>query len=201
MTSAPRPEYTVHTTDIPFEAFRHLVHPMDASNERYTVSLGDSTGLTKLGVHFCRLPPGATSSTLHYHTNDEEWYYIIDAGGDDSGAVVLLWEPPADGEESTAEEGEGDKEAARVREEKIRAGDFLGFKAGTKGVHAHAHALRAGSKEVVYLVGGTREPVDSSVYPLLGNRILVDRTQGEMQTWTVKEKDLTPIKVGPPRVV
>lgn len=56
--SSTRPEYLVRTTEVPFESLRHLVHPMDNTNQRYTVSLGDSVGLTKLGIHFCRLPPG-----------------------------------------------------------------------------------------------------------------------------------------------
>ncbi|KAH9848990.1 hypothetical protein C2E23DRAFT_870888 [Lenzites betulinus] len=187
--STPRPSYLVRTPDIPFESLRHVLHPANNSNHRYTASLGDSTGLTKLGVHFCRLPPAATSSTLHYHTVDDEWYYIIDAGGDDSDAVILLWEPSG-----------GDKDveaAARVpREEKIKAGDFYGFKGGAQG--AHAHALRAGTKEVVYLVGGTRVPMDHSVYPLQGMRIVTDRSQGELQAWSVEEKNLTPVNIKPP---
>lgn len=194
--STPRPEYLVRTPDVPLTALRHLIHPMDASNHRYTLSLGDSTGLTKLGVHFCRLSPGATSSTLHYHTNDEEWYYIIDAGGDDSGAVLLVWEAP-EGDRSDKEagtEGEG-----VPREEKLKTGDFMGFKAGDKG--AHAHALRAGTKEVVYLVGGTRMPMDHSVYPLQETRVLTDRSQGGVQTWSVKDKDLTRFELKPPAVV
>ncbi|KAI0824934.1 hypothetical protein BC628DRAFT_1537812 [Trametes gibbosa] len=191
--STPRPEYLVRTPDIPFESLLYLVHPADNANHRYTVSLGDSTGLTKLGVHFCRLPPGATSSTLHYHTVDDEWYYIIDAGGDDSGAVILLWEPSSGGDKDV--EGE-----PRVpREEKIKAGDFYGFKGGAQG--AHAHALRAGKKEVVYLVGGTRVPMDHSVYPLQRRRIVTDRTQGELQSWAVEEENLTPIHIKRPATV
>ncbi|OJT02765.1 hypothetical protein TRAPUB_6621 [Trametes pubescens] len=195
--STTRPEYLVRTTEVPFESLRHLMHPMDNTNQRYTVSLGDSVGLTKLGIHFCRLPPGATSSTLHYHTNDDEFYYIIDAGGDD--AVLLVWERPA-AEGDNGDKGQGAVQEKKVpREENIKTGDFLGFKGGDKG--AHAHALRAGAKEVVYIVGGSRLPMDNSVYPLLGRRVLTDRSQGGLLTWSVEEENLTPVHIPPPTVV
>ncbi|KAI0646681.1 hypothetical protein C8Q79DRAFT_963944 [Trametes meyenii] len=188
MTSSAggRPPYLVRTTELPDAALRHLVHPMGSANRRHTLSLGDSAGLTKTGVHFCRLAPGATSTTLHYHTCDDEWYYIIEAGAD---AALLLWEP---------REGEGAEEArARgPREETIKAGDFLGFKGGV----ALAHGLKGGSEGVVYLVGGSREVADNSIYPLLGSRILTDRSKGGVQAWSVQEENLKVVNIPPPRV-
>ncbi|KAI0366066.1 hypothetical protein BV20DRAFT_972257, partial [Pilatotrama ljubarskyi] len=163
MSTSSRPSYLVRTTEVPTSSLRHLVHPMDSANHRYTVLLGDSTGMTKTGVHFCRLPPGATSTTLHYHTNDDEWYYIIDAG---EGATLILWEP------AESPDIEGQEKKAEPREEEVKTGDFIGFKAGLE--NAPAHALRAGSTEMVYLVGGSREKADNSVYPLLGSRLLID---------------------------
>ncbi|KAL7283915.1 hypothetical protein ACG7TL_001187 [Trametes sanguinea] len=185
-SSPPKPPYLVRTAELPASALDLRRHPMDSANLRYSLSLGDTTGLTRTGVHFCRLPPGATSTTLHHHTHDDEWYYILDAG---ERAVLVLYEPPA-------EPGAGAKQAPR--EEEIKSGDFIGFKAGAK--HARAHALRAGSKEVVYLVGGSREPLDMSVYPLMEKRLVVDRSGGGIQTWAVDDKNVETVHMKPPAV-
>ncbi|CDO72831.1 hypothetical protein BN946_scf185002.g16 [Trametes cinnabarina] len=195
MSSSPtsKPPYLIRTAELPPSALGLRPHTIDSTNYRYSLSLGDSTGLTKTGVHLCRLPPGATSTTLHYHTHDDEWYYILDAR---DGAVLLLYEPLMDSA------GTGEKEAPALkgtpREEEIKAGDFIGFKAGVK--NARAHALRAGSTEVVYLVGGSRESMDSSVYALMGKRIVVDRSEGDVQTWAVEEKHIEPVEIKAPVV-
>ncbi|KAI0674680.1 hypothetical protein C8Q78DRAFT_952990, partial [Trametes maxima] len=187
--SSSRPPYLVRTASLPLTAFRRLVHPMDSARQRDTLSLGDSTGLTRTGVHLCRLAPGTTSTTLHYHTCDDEWYYIVEAG---DGAALLLWEP-----RTGKGEGEGEGEEEAPREETIKAGDFLGFKGGV----ALAHGLKGGSGGVVYLVGGSREVADNSVYPLSGSRILTDRSKGGVQAWRVQEGDLKAVDIPPPRVV
>ncbi|KAI9061567.1 hypothetical protein FKP32DRAFT_1594366 [Trametes sanguinea] len=189
MASSPKPPYLVRTAELPASALDLRRHPIDSANHRYALSLGDTTGLTKTGVHFCRLPPGATSTTLHHHTHDDEWYYILHAG---EGAVLVLYEPPA---ESAAGAGTA-REAPR--EEEIKSGDFIGFKAGAG--YARAHALRAGSKEVVYLVGGSREPMDMSVYPLMERRLVVDRSGGGVQTWAVDDKNIETVHMKPPAV-
>ncbi|KAI0747236.1 hypothetical protein C8Q80DRAFT_1080656, partial [Daedaleopsis nitida] len=122
---------------------------------RYQISLGDSTGLTKTGVHLCRLPAGATSTTMHWHSHDDEWMYVLEA---DAGATLLVWEPSGSGAGSGS--GGAQKEEVVPREEPVKAGDFLGFKAGV----VRAHALRAGTSEMVYLVGGSRVPLEVSHY-------------------------------------
>ncbi|KAI0824933.1 hypothetical protein BC628DRAFT_382700 [Trametes gibbosa] len=193
--STPRPEYLVRTPELGLDALRYQEHPMNRAANHYTVSLGDSTGLTKLGVHFYRLAPGATSTTLHYHTVDDEWYYIIDAGSDD--AVLIIWEAPEENPGADMAEVKGPGVA---REERIWTGDFLGFKGGEKG--AHAHALRAGSKEVIYLVGGNRSPLDHCVYPLLGKTLVVDWSEKTRQkSWVVDTKDLALVHIDAPAVV
>ena len=185
-SSIAKPPYLVRTSELSsIASLDRREHPVDSRNHRYACSLGDTTGLTKTGVHFCRLPPGATSTTLHYHTHDDEWYYIIDAG---EGAKLLLWEP------DTAADGE---ETREPREENIQSGDFFGFKSGENNVRAHA--LRAGEKEVVYLIGGSREQTDMSVYPLKRQRMIISRSQETgVQTWTVEEKDLKTVHMKAP---
>ncbi|KAH9848991.1 hypothetical protein C2E23DRAFT_841375 [Lenzites betulinus] len=191
--SAPSSKYLIHTPELGQDALRYQEHPMDSKIHHYSISLGDSTGLTKLGVHFYRLPPGATSTMLHYHTMDDEYYYIVDAGGDD--AVLVTWEAS---EEAVAADKSGGLNAAGVtREEPIKTGDFLGFKAGTKGVHAHA--LRAGSKEVVYIVGGNRSPLDLVVYPSIGKSLLVDWSEKTREnSWVVDTKELEKVDIPAP---
>jgi uncharacterized cupin superfamily protein len=72
-----------------------------------------------------------------------------------------------------------------TREEEVKAGDFLGFPAGTK----TAHAFRAGDGPLVYLCGGTRAKADVCSYPELGRKLVVDRTNG-LKTWMVNEADI-----------
>ncbi|TBU57164.1 hypothetical protein BD310DRAFT_930144 [Dichomitus squalens] len=180
--------YLVRTTELPLSALEHRPHPVVASNERYQVSLGDSAGLTKLGVHYCRLPPGATSTTLHWHSHEDEWFYILEAGED---ARLLIWEP---GENERADGKVAMEEEVIPREEGLKAGDFIGFKAGIQ----RAHALKAGEREMVYLLGGSREPLDVSHYPGSGRRQVVDSTMGSV-SWMVDDKDIRPSGRKPPR--
>ncbi|KAI0360302.1 hypothetical protein OH77DRAFT_1433777 [Trametes cingulata] len=189
-SESSRPRYLVRTAEVPISSLRHLVHPMDSTNHRYTFSLGDTTGMTKTGVHFCRLPPGATSTTLHYHTNEDEWYYIIDAG---EGGTLITWEP------ANSQDAAGEERKAEPKEEQVKTGDFIGFKAGLE--NAPAHALRAGSTEMVYLVGGSREEADNSVYPLLGQRLIIERSEGVLKSWSVEDKNLTPVTIPQPTVL
>ncbi|PIL26861.1 hypothetical protein GSI_11041 [Ganoderma sinense ZZ0214-1] len=196
MRSSPEPEskkppYLVHTTQLPLSALEHRPHPIDGANFRYQVSLGDSTGLTRLGVHYCRLPAGATSTTLHWHSHEDEWFYVLQAG---DGARLLVWEP----DEHSSSGGRGGGEEITPREERVQAGDFVGFKAGVR----RAHAFRAGEEEeMVYLVGGSREPLDVSHYPTAGKRQVVDLTGPDLDvgSWTVEEKEVKPSGRRPPR--
>ncbi len=193
MTSsdAQKPPYLVRTSSLALSALEHRPHPIDGANYRYQVSLGDSTGLTKLGVHFCRLPAGATSTTLHWHSHEDEWFYVVQAGED---ARLLVWEP-SDGEQGLG--GEAGVEEVVPREERVRVGDFVGFKAGVR----RAHAFKAGGEEMVYLVGGSREALDVSYYPTAGRRQLIDSADLAGGNWAVEEKDVKPSGRKAPRLV
>ncbi|KAI0699046.1 hypothetical protein C8T65DRAFT_517364, partial [Cerioporus squamosus] len=125
-------------------------HPIANTNNSYQFPLGDRTGLTKTAVHLCRVPAGATSTTLHWHTHEDEWCYVLEA---DPDAVLLIWEGPMDVQDQ-------DIEKVVPREESVKPGDFLGFKAGIP----RAHTFRAGKKDLVYLVGGSREELDVCHY-------------------------------------
>ena len=156
-TQSPTPPHRVSTSSLTPQDFRVLAHPLNSEFIRHTVSLGDKCGLTKEGVHLSHVKPGITSTTMHWHLADDEWIYILEAGKE--GATLIV-------------QAEGDTEP---KEEKIFKGDFLGFPAGKR----TAHALRAGREELVYLVGGTRAPVDVCTYPAIRKKLVVDRQTGD----------------------
>ncbi|KAI0689332.1 hypothetical protein BC835DRAFT_258286 [Cytidiella melzeri] len=168
----PKP-YLIHTTDLKDTDYRVKAHNLDPTAVRKTISLGDLSGLTKLGVHLTTIPPRSKSCVMHWHSQDDEWIYVLDSGP--SGAVLVTLPP-------------GEKE---VKEETIRKGDFLAFPAAS----GLAHTIVTGDEEVVYLCSGTREPVDVCTYPLIGKKLLVDRTGGEM--WYAKEDSIEGYGAGP----
>ncbi|KAI0699050.1 hypothetical protein C8T65DRAFT_660212 [Cerioporus squamosus] len=167
-------DYLVRTAELSPDALEHRVHPVVNTNHRYQLSLGDKTGLSKTAVHLSRLPAGATSTTLHWHTHEDEWFYVLEASSD---AVLLIWE--GEGEGAVSKEGE----AVVPREEDVKPGDFLGFKAGVP----RAHAFRAGTKDMVYLIGGSREDLDISHYP--AERM--SRVVGGDVEYTFEDKSVT----------
>ena len=79
-------------------------HPLNISAVRRMRSLGDLTGLTRLGIHLVRLTPGHDSSEYHRHHNSDEFIYVLQG-----------------------------RAKARLGEETITIGpgDFLGFPAGS----------------------------------------------------------------------
>ena len=52
-------------------------HPLNPNALRLRKSLGDATGLTRLGVHRIELPPGRDSSEYHRHLYEEEFVYVL----------------------------------------------------------------------------------------------------------------------------
>ncbi|EIN08703.1 hypothetical protein PUNSTDRAFT_22186, partial [Punctularia strigosozonata HHB-11173 SS5] len=122
-------------------------HPFTPSAQRWQIPLGDKAGINKTGIHFCRLPAGNKSTTLHWHSTDDEWFFILEAGQD---AIVDIMEDVG---------GDGLPESELVRHS-IQRGDFLGFPAGPQ----NAHRFHAGDADLVYLCGGSREKVDITYY-------------------------------------
>lgn len=163
----PKPQskpYKLSTASLPPSAFSERHHPLNPSGTtRHQHSLGDATGLRQLGVHMCRVPPGETTTVVHWHSADDEWFHILEAG---PGARLII-----------RDDAEG-----FTREEDIQKGDFLGFPAGVK----RGHALRAGEGELVYLMGGTRKELDLCVYPELGKTLVIERA-GVMEDFFVKD--------------
>ena len=153
-TTASTP-YRILTSALTSSDFKTHAHPFNQACKRSTFPLGDTCGLSKMGVHLCKVEPGTTSVTLHWHSQEEEWCYILEAG--EGGATLL-----------TLTEGEGEP-----KEEKVVKGDFLAFPANTP----TAHALRAGNEELVYLCAGAREPLDVCTYPMEQKKAVLDRSK------------------------
>ena len=78
------------------------VHRFNDKAIRHTRSLGDLTGLTKMGIHLVRIAPGDETTQYHVHQIEEEFLYILEGKG-------------------IAEIGDEEFE--------VSPGDFMGFKA------------------------------------------------------------------------
>jgi uncharacterized cupin superfamily protein len=60
------------------EAFSH---PLNPASEVRGHSLGDPCGLSRIGVHLLRVPPGKESFVYHAHHGEEEFIYILSGRG------------------------------------------------------------------------------------------------------------------------
>lgn len=83
-------------------------HFLNENAQRRNKSLGDLTGLNRIGFHIIEVAPGRETTELHMHYHEEECVYIL---------------------EGTAEATIGDQTVA------VSAGDFIGYRAGGE---AHA---------------------------------------------------------------
>ena len=110
--------------------------PFDAPcKKRAWQRLGDAAGLTQFGVNLLRLAPGVWSSQRHWHSHEDEFVYVLE------GEVVLV---------------------SDAGEQKLRAGDCAGFKAGVR--DGHCLQNRSGHDARI-LVVGSRHDEDHGEYP------------------------------------
>ncbi|KDQ53747.1 hypothetical protein JAAARDRAFT_39063 [Jaapia argillacea MUCL 33604] len=201
----PPPPYLISTSSLltttttTSPSLTPRAHRFNPSAHRSQSNISDSTSLTKSIVHLCRLPPNSESTAMHWHTCDDEWVYVVEAGEGARVVVVELdevaqveeGEEGVKGKEAKGEakgEGEGGKGEIKTKEIPIHKGDFLGFPAGAR----IGRLLKSGPTEVVYLMGGSRESFDVCHYPLLGRRLVIDRTAGGSgwKGWSVLDGDV-----------
>jgi uncharacterized cupin superfamily protein len=110
--------------------------PFDAAcAQRQRQRLGDTAGLTDIGVNILRLPPGAWSSQRHWHTAEDEFTYVLE------GELVLVTDSG---------------------EEILKAGDCVGFKAGVADGH---HFQNRSTRDAIILDIGSRKTNDACHYP------------------------------------
>ncbi len=124
--------------------------------------LGDAAGLTQFGVNLVTLKPGAWSSQRHWHSAEDEFVYVI------SGEAVLIDD---------------------AGEQRLRAGDCAGFKAGEKNGH---HFVNRGRADALLLVVGGRDDADYGEYPDIDMKFLAGRYAGHGGKAGFVHKDGTP---------
>ncbi len=129
---------------------RAHVHQFNPNAVRHMRSLGDLAGLGDMGVHLVRIEPGGDTTEHHFHGQDEEFLFILSGKGEATiGETVIVVGP----------------------------GDFLGF---PKNSPAHSmHVPEDATEDLVYLMGGTRSPIDVCTYPRAGLRMY--RIDGEKE--------------------
>ncbi|MGZ5201898.1 MAG: cupin domain-containing protein [Telluria sp.] len=54
-----------------------VIHPLNPQARRRTTSLGDATGLTRVGVHINVIAPGGMSTEPHTHAGVDEFIYVL----------------------------------------------------------------------------------------------------------------------------
>ena len=110
------------------EPFRSRVLPREKR------SLGEATGLTKLGVNLTTLPPGKESSMRHHHTHEDEFVFVLE------GEVTLV----TDG-----------------AEQRLVAGTCAGFPATSTNGH---QLVNRGDRPATYLEISNRDADDRPAY-------------------------------------
>lgn len=134
MTTTERPSYIAHWTEIEGPDERHYA----GHDELMSIGapLGASLGLTRIGIHHERLPPGRRTSFPHAESAEEEFVYVVEGEPD-------VWL-------------DGDLH-------RLKTGDAVGFPAGTGISHTFLNNTDA---EVRLLVIGERpKPENRIVYP------------------------------------
>ncbi len=117
--------------------------------------LADAFGLANFGVNLTTLDPGAVSALQHHHTEQDEFVYLVE------GELTLRLDD---------------------REITMRAGDCMGFRAGS----GEAHQLRNESGQpATYLEIGDRSPDDRVEYP--NDDFAVTFRPGEGWAFTYKD--------------
>ena len=106
-----------------------------ASELRRKRRLGDAVGITKFGVNYTILPPGASSALRHWHEREDEFIYILE------GTVTLVTNDGA---------------------QELDPGMAAGFPAGQDNGH---HLMNNGTGDAVFLEIGNREETDKVHYP------------------------------------
>jgi len=115
-------------------------HFLNPAARRRNKSLGDLTGLSAIGFHLIEVQPGYASTEQHLHYQEEECLYVLE--GEAQAAI---------GDESFT----------------IRAGDFVGYRAG-----GASHKLtNTGATVLRCIVVGQRLDYDVADYTELQKRL------------------------------
>jgi uncharacterized cupin superfamily protein len=131
-TQPPRPDFIRHWTEL--EGPDHAHYPNSDELLSIGAPLARALGLTRLGIHHDRLPPGRRTSYPHAESMEEEFVYVLEGEPD-------VW---IDG-----------------HLHRLSAGDAVGFPAGTGLCHTFLNNTGAA---VRLLVVGEAARADNKVY-------------------------------------
>ncbi|HNP37644.1 MAG TPA: cupin domain-containing protein [Woeseiaceae bacterium] len=122
-------------------------HFLNTNACRRNKSLGDLTGLQGFGIHLIEVQPGHESTELHVHYHEDECVYIL----------------------------EGEAQATIGTETySVRAGDFIGYRAG-----GQAHKLaNISDRPLKCIVVGQRLEHDVADYPQQAKRLFRNKGLG-----------------------
>lgn len=73
----PRKPSLVRAADLAQQPEDSFSHPFNPNSQVHGHSLGDATGMTRVGVHIIRVPPHKESFVYHSHHGEEEFIYIL----------------------------------------------------------------------------------------------------------------------------
>jgi uncharacterized cupin superfamily protein len=128
-----RPPFIITATDVPETEGRY---PASDEGLSFGRDIGRAAGLTRIGLHLERVPPGRRTSYPHAESDEEELVYVL--------------------------EGEIDAWIDGVLH-RMRAGDLAAFPAGTGICHSF---LNQGDRDAVLLVSGEcSKPTNRIFYP------------------------------------
>jgi uncharacterized cupin superfamily protein len=131
----PRPDFIAHWSAL--EDPEPNRYPDDPEPQGFDASLGRKLGLTRIGIHHMRLPPGQRTSYPHAESAEEEFVFVVEGHPD-------VW---IDGELH-----------------RLGPGDSVGFPAGTGICHSFLNNTR---DEVRLMVVGEKPKPENRVrYPL-----------------------------------
>src|SRR5512144_2991731 len=75
-----RPDFIGHWTEI--ERREPIRYPGDAEPMGLEASVGEKLGLTRIGIHHMRVPPGRRISYPHAESAEEEFVFVIEGPPD-----------------------------------------------------------------------------------------------------------------------
>jgi uncharacterized cupin superfamily protein len=128
----PRPDFIRHWTEL--EGADDAAYQNSTELLSIGAPIGKALGLTRIGIHHERLPPGRRTSYPHAESAEEEFVYVIEGTPD-------AW---IDG-----------------RLYRLREGDAVGFPAGTGLCHSF---LNNSDREVRLLVVGEKAKPENRIY-------------------------------------
>jgi uncharacterized cupin superfamily protein len=130
-----RPDFIAHWSEL--ESKEPFSYDGDAEKMGYDASLGRKLGLTRIGIHHVRLPPGTRTSYPHAESVEEEFVFVIE-GHPDAWIDGVL--------------------------HRLKPGDSVAFPAGT-GI-AHSFLNNTESEVRLMVIGEKRQAENRTSYPL-----------------------------------